>query len=228
MIVNHEYKFIFLKTRKTACTSVEIALSAFCGPDDVITPISEEDEKTRQEMGFRGSQNCQIATSRINPMNWRRKPLKFYNHAPARFVRRHVGRAIWNEYFKFCFERNPFDKAISRYYWSTRGNGEKPSIGDYLDNVDPKLVSNWSVYTINNKIAVDFVGRYERLAEDLQKVKERLGLQRELVLPNAKGSHRTDRRHYSQVLSPHDRARIEELCANEIAAFGYEWQDSEK
>ncbi|MEL6382956.1 MAG: chondroitin 4-O-sulfotransferase, partial [Cyanobacteria bacterium J06626_18] len=32
MIISHEYKFIFLKTRKTAGTSIEIALSKFCGP----------------------------------------------------------------------------------------------------------------------------------------------------------------------------------------------------
>jgi hypothetical protein len=39
MIISHEHKFIFVKTRKTAGTSIEIALSKFCGPDDVICPI---------------------------------------------------------------------------------------------------------------------------------------------------------------------------------------------
>ncbi len=38
VIVSHEHGFIFMKTRKTAGTSVEIALSRICGPDDVITP----------------------------------------------------------------------------------------------------------------------------------------------------------------------------------------------
>ena len=39
MIVSHSRKFIFLKTRKTAGTSLEIALSKYCGPEDVLAPI---------------------------------------------------------------------------------------------------------------------------------------------------------------------------------------------
>ena len=45
MIVSHRHRFIFIKTRKTAGTSIEIALSAHCGPDDIMSPISKEDEK---------------------------------------------------------------------------------------------------------------------------------------------------------------------------------------
>ena len=60
MIVSHKYKFIFLKTRKTVGTSIEIALSRFCGEQDIITPITPEDEKLRQELGIRRPQNFYI------------------------------------------------------------------------------------------------------------------------------------------------------------------------
>ena len=52
MIINHRYKFIFLSTRKTAGTSIEIALSQFCDASDIITPIAEEDEAVRKESCF--------------------------------------------------------------------------------------------------------------------------------------------------------------------------------
>jgi hypothetical protein len=55
MIVSHEHKFIFLKTKKTAGTSIELALSALCGPDDVITPLTTIDEALRE--GKRGARN---------------------------------------------------------------------------------------------------------------------------------------------------------------------------
>ena len=38
MIASFSCRFIFLKTRKTAGTSVELALSPACGPEDIVTP----------------------------------------------------------------------------------------------------------------------------------------------------------------------------------------------
>ena len=44
MIISHKHKFIFLKTRKTAGTSVQIALSGICDQDlDIITGSNIKD-----------------------------------------------------------------------------------------------------------------------------------------------------------------------------------------
>ena len=56
-IINHKYKFIFIKTRKTAGTSLEIALSKFCDSGDIITIIKPEDEKIRKKLGYQGPSN---------------------------------------------------------------------------------------------------------------------------------------------------------------------------
>jgi hypothetical protein len=40
MIASRLHNFIFIKTMKTAGTSIEMALSPHCGPDDILTPIS--------------------------------------------------------------------------------------------------------------------------------------------------------------------------------------------
>ena len=66
MIVSHENKFIFIKTRKTAGTSIEIGLSKYCGRRDVISPIGK-DEAIRESLGFPGPQNT------ILPINQYRK-----------------------------------------------------------------------------------------------------------------------------------------------------------
>ncbi len=81
VIASHSHRFIFLKTRKTAGTSVEIALSKVCGPDDVITEISPEDEALRRAAGGRGPQNFESP-----PL-----PRKAYNHMGAKATRELVG-----------------------------------------------------------------------------------------------------------------------------------------
>ncbi len=160
MIVNHKYKFIFIKTRKTAGTSIEIALSQYCGDGDVITPITEEDERTRQELGFRGPQNYHVPSrsyskSDLLTLLWNKRRKRFFNHSSALFIRENIGQEIWNSYFKSCFERNPFDKAISRYYRATRE--PRPEIYDHLLSTSIGSLSNWALFTVNDHVVVDFV-----------------------------------------------------------------------
>ena len=47
MIVLHKQELIFLKTRKVAGTSFEIALSSFADETSIVTPISPEHEEHR-------------------------------------------------------------------------------------------------------------------------------------------------------------------------------------
>ena len=43
MILSRKFRFIFIKGRKVGGTSVEMALSTICGPDDIVTPITPID-----------------------------------------------------------------------------------------------------------------------------------------------------------------------------------------
>ena len=50
MIISHKNKFIFLKPKKVAGTSMEIFLSQFCGDNDVITQIGTENLRVRSKI----------------------------------------------------------------------------------------------------------------------------------------------------------------------------------
>ena len=56
-----------------------------------------------------------------------------------------------------------------------------------MESAELELLSNWSIYTINNEMAMDFMVRYESLAKDLEKVMQRIGLGGALRPPFAKG-----------------------------------------
>ncbi|MBP7003013.1 hypothetical protein [Amaricoccus sp.] len=51
MIASFACGFVFIRTRKTASTSTEIALGTWCGPGDVVVPVGIEDEKIRRRHG---------------------------------------------------------------------------------------------------------------------------------------------------------------------------------
>ena len=177
MIISHDHKFIFIKTRKTAGTSIEIALSKFCGEKDIITPMLPEDEQIRSRLGYRGAQNYSIPFYKLIRRcffyYWiyfirRGKCLSFYNHIPAFKIRKILNPYKWDSYYKFCFERNPWDKVISWYYWYyyERKVDPLPPISEFINLGKSDLVSNFSLYTIDDKIVVDKVCLYENLEQE--------------------------------------------------------------
>lgn len=230
MIISHRYKFIFIKTNKTAGTSVEIALSRACGPDDIITPISREDEGTRASLGYRGPQNYLSSPSEYNLKDVsklivrRERKRAFYNHMAAHAIRARIGEAMWNDYFKFCFERNPWDRVVSLYYWKARLN-PAIEISEFVDSGGAAILKQrgYELYTINGAIAVDKVYRFETIKEDLADIRSRLSISEELNLPLAKAQFRKDRRSYRDILSEEEQRKIAALFGDEIRLFGYEF-----
>ena len=229
MLICHRHRFIFLKTQKTAGTAVEIALRQLMGPGDVITPISREDERLSRQLGRPGPRGFRAPLREyggrdIGRLVGRlRLKKRFYNHIPAAAVRALVPEAIWQGYRKISIERNPFDKAISSYYWRTRKLPQPPSLSEWLQHCPVSEISNWEVYTIENALITDVMLRHEQLEQDLQTLSRTLGLERPLELPRQrpKGQVRRDRRPWQEVLDAAGEARIRQVCGREIAALGY-------
>jgi len=230
MIISHKYKFIFIKTNKTAGTSVEIALSRFCGARDIITPLAREDEEVRKDLGFPGPQHyltpiweCNLGELRRYLQIGKRRP-KFYNHISASLVRERIGERVWNRYYKFCFERNPWDRVLSLYYWRFKSE-PRPTISEFLETHFPLLLKRRGIglYTIDGVVAVDRVCRFEDLSEELDVVRRQVGIAEKLDLPHAKSQYRKDKRSYREVLDAKQQAKIAELFSDEIRLFGYEF-----
>jgi hypothetical protein len=228
MIISHRHRFIFLKTRKTAGTSIEIALSRICGAEDIITPIMPEDEEIRQETGGRGPQNHRLPYRAYTLKDWGRllikgRRLQYYNHVTAKLVKQWIGDEIWNSYFKFAVERSPYDQAISRYFWRTRDMQIKPDFESFLRALDLGLLSNWPIYTIDDQVAVDQVIQYSNLNSEFDAVIKELNLAESLSLPFSKAGFRKEIND-SEFFNAASRRIIEESCAREISAFDYQWK----
>ena len=51
MILSFRHRFVFVRARKVAGTSVEMALSTVCGGSDIVPPMIGIDERQRQSLG---------------------------------------------------------------------------------------------------------------------------------------------------------------------------------
>jgi len=182
MILSHRHRFIFFKTHKTAGTSLEIALSKFCGPDDVITRIQPADERLRRAAGFRGPQHFVHRPLRDYGLKEVRSVLKrgrppslFDNHTKATRLRALVEPSVWNTYFKFTIVRSPWDVALSRYFHSVRKHWRPPAFDCWLASRYHLINRNWPIYTEDDVPLMDFYIAYEDLENDLCSVSARIG-----------------------------------------------------
>ncbi len=232
MILSHKYRFIFIKTHKTAGTSVEIALSKYCGPKDVITVINPEDEDIRRELGYPGPQNYLKPFGRYNKRDWwclihrRERAIWFRNHIWASTVRKRVGEEVWGSYYKFCFERNPWDKTLSWYFYaSARGNEDRP-LERFIEEGGAKEFSDMKAYCGKDGLLVDRVCRYENIEGEMKEFAERVGLPEVPALPRAKGSFRKNRKPLAEVLAPDMRDRIARDLSREVEFFGYTFEEA--
>ncbi len=184
MIISHKLKFIFVKTAKTAGTSIEIALSKYCGKDDVITPISHEDEETRRSLGYLGPRNYRKPLWRTTPkdveaiVKKRRWPSEFYNHMSASEIRAAVGDKVFDEYFVFTFCRDPWRRMVSLYRWNALHipKVKRLTFKQFLRANPQRIALNWKNYSENDEVIVDKVYRFEDLNNALEDIDLRLGL----------------------------------------------------
>jgi hypothetical protein len=229
IIVSHTYGFIFLKTRKTGGSSIEIALRDLCGDIDVITPISED----QTGIPGRGPQNFLFPVMewpeedrkkwlRGNRSNRILKRLGFFNHFTAAGARARLGEDIWASYFKFSVERNPWDRQVSYYYHG----GPKPShtkpqsFSDFTRNMPP--IDNWSTYAIGEQVVVDHIIRYDHddLQGGLNKALSHIGLTAP-PLARAKGAQRPEGQHYRDYFDDDLREFLWGRHRREIEHFGW-------
>lgn len=232
MLLSHKHKFIFLKTRKTASTSTEISLSRYCdGPDDVITPMGTEEERMRGPLQI-AARNYLCDWSEYGVYDWYklavrgRRKLRFWGHMTAQDVRERVSPDVWRTYFKFTFDRNPWDKTVSNYFWRCTRDRKPMDLAEYFRRYAGRFPQyNYQYYSIDGDVAVDFVGRFEYLADDLAYALQQVGIKFDGWMPQAKSHTRKDRRHYSEVLTPEQCRIVAEHFHKEIELLGYQFED---
>lgn len=239
MIVSHSRKFIFIKTAKTAGTSLEIVLSKYCKDGDIITPLSPNEEKKRAELGGVAPQGYttparELSFSRqLRSLFQGRGYPKFTSHSPAWEIKKKLPREIWDSYYKFTVVRHPFDQVVSGYFWSVSVM-EKEGRPKYFDWNDfdqylryhPEYLNyNWKFYTENDRPLVDFVVKYENMREDLRLLSKRLGLSHnifdEMAATRMKSEFRPRDSDKDSLLTDKHKQLIRLLCEKEMKMFGY-------
>lgn len=173
MLLSHAHRFIYLKTRKTAGTSVEVLLEPLCAPPGhVVKHGAPETVTPFGIIGFRGKRDLGGDAT-------------FRNHMSAAVIRDFLPDEF-AAYARIANVRNPYDKTISGYHhWSgttvaeaSRLASEDPAkLRELFVGLLPKaLIDEKDTLLIDGSSVVSHVVRFEALQSDLEALNASLNL----------------------------------------------------
>ena len=197
MLVSHDHRFIYLKTFKTAGTSLEMGLEPLCAP-----PGHEASHHADELSTPHG-----IVAGRLKGAGaggWGSA------HVAAATVRERLGAETFDGYLKTCSIRNPFDKTVSAFFFvhgqRRRRAGKRP-----LEKVPPhRQVRQFRRYVaelhdkgrfgspkdidhrvthVEGRPIIDRYIRMERMEEDVTALCEAIGAPREAVVIHSVKRH---------------------------------------
>lgn len=154
MIISHDYKFIFIKTRKTAGSSIErFLLDSLKGTNYIFGGMPPENMPP---------ENIEIECE----------------HFGRKFIAERFPDE-WESYYKFAVERNPWDKTVSQYYWLKKQKPKKVKNGfEHCIKHLPKVwqLDDWYLYAAKGHIVVDDIIEYNDLHPSFEKTCNKIGL----------------------------------------------------
>jgi hypothetical protein len=212
-VISHRYRCIFIEVPKTGSTSVRALLGTPTKPHQNLWQI-----RYLMETEWTGGERLRdrLASSAYL---WLSKD-----------GRRRRGHRQFDEYFKFGFVRNPWDRLVSLY---ERREGlmlkDRMSFPDFVDwcryssstcnhALPHRYQLDWFVDP-HGKVLADFIGRFETLDRDWETVAARLGVESSLPHQN----QNPGRKHYTEYYDARTRAIVADRFAVDIEYFGYEF-----
>lgn len=207
MIVSHRNRFIFAAIPKTGTHSVRHALREHLGPDDM------EQARLFVEKKFPIPEIARMG----------------HGHVSLAEVRPFLGEQMFDDYLKFAFVRNPFDRFISYCAFATSREGSFER--------DPKRVMRHFLFTApphqhiifrpqhmfitdaGGNLLADEIGKVEEMQLSYDRIAARIGIA-STPLDHANRSRRGDYRDYYDQELIDGVARI---YGRDIELFGYDY-----
>lgn len=228
MIISYKYNFIFIKTQKTAGTSLEICLSKYLGHDDVITPLSPPDETIRKSIGGRGPQNNKnLSYLPVTKAIWRtlKRNKNIFN---SHMTLDQLNKLKINipDFEIITISRNPWEVNASLYYYE-RNKRPEMVVEDFNEWVVLNSIENFSKLKMSNKYIVDTVLLYNNLNDDYEKWTDKIGLppsaSKLLKNINAKSGIRPKGLNYFSIYNDEAKEIVESKNRFEINQFGHKF-----
>ncbi len=208
MIISHRHKFIFFAVPKTGTHAVRFALRPHLGKDD------------EEQVGLyvkRRMPQAELAKLR-------------HGHITCQQAKSVLGDEVWDNYFKFAFVRNPFDRFVSYCAFLKRQNRafQKDPLPRMKETLQSPQAHGHILFRPQSEllcdgqgnVMVDFVGRYEDFQNYFDEACFRIGIPTQPLEHVNASRHRNFWEYYDEEL----KEAVAEFYRKDLEIFGYSFE----
>jgi hypothetical protein len=196
VIISHSHKFVFIHTPKTSGSSIGFLLNKY-------------------------SKNLALPENiDIDTWGWQIPLHQRGMHQPYYLVKNYIPK----EYYVFAFVRNPFDLLVSG--WRHKYNRDFDSFIMYQLFNSPKLFYKWTQWqylSFNEKIELDYVGKFENIEKDFNNIAEQIGIKERYNDLPLKNVTNYNKENYKDYYSDETRSIVEKKYAKDLEYWGYKF-----
>ena len=213
LIVSKRYKYIFFHLPKNAGVSVSrmlIAQENILKTKRIISFVFRKFFKTKDNFYF----------------SLKNKRIKFFSaHWECYKIQEIIDEKIFSEYLKFAVIRNPWDRMVSRYFYSKKidSNFKNFSFGEFVDfdlKNNMHVINQYKFCTDKkNNFCLDEVLKFENLNINFNKISSKIFNKKDMLMHLNKSEHRNYREYYDNKT----KDKIYKYCKKDIEFFEYEF-----
>ncbi|HMB56107.1 MAG TPA: sulfotransferase family 2 domain-containing protein [Arenimonas sp.] len=208
MIISRKHRYIFFPIPKTGTHSVRQALRESMGEDDL------EQVGLFVQKRFPFPEFADIT----------------HGHISAREIRPVLGDEVFDDYLKFTFVRNPFDRFVSYCAFMSRGTPHfETSPTAYMKHIIREMrpvnhllyLPQYSfVVDAEGRLTTDFIGRNETMQASYDQLCQRLGIASRTLDKVNSSKHRPWQEYYDRDLI----GWVSELYQKDLEMFDYRFE----
>lgn len=248
MILSKKHKFLYIKGRKVASTSMEVMLSAICGSEDIITPITPIDELQRLKSKGRSAQNYgadeaqldeylkKLLSAELAQVGEMKAPKGNYNNHMSYSRIKNLYGEIPDDYLVFAVDRCPYRKLISKAnmklnfqkykksgtQMTTSPEDIKAQISEIIETDDLKTVKNINLYRDKSGKLMAKILKYENLAAEIDRLMAELNISDYPKMEHLKKGLSSNNLDLNDYFTKEQIKIINDEYHDEFEAYGYE------
>lgn len=213
LVVSNRYKYIFFHLPKNAGVSVSRTL------------IDQEKLlKLRRISSFFFRKFFKTKDNFYFSLKYK-KLIFFKSHSPCYKFQEIIDREVFSKYLKFAVIRNPWDRMVSRYFYSKKVNNKFKNYEfeeflnhDLKTNID--IINQYEYCTDQeNNFCLDEIIKFENLNEDFNKISSKIFNKKDMLSHFNKSDHKQYREYYNDKM----KDKIYNFCKKDIEFFEYEF-----